>query len=661
MLLGLSVCKPRSMDRVDNGKLSTLLSLVLPTNESQASRSFSFSQWFSDGCMHTRILPMLSTRRMTSKTLRYSAGYNALSIVALLVSMHTEQAFALCNAGATVTSAVVISANCDGANTKGLTLDTGADVTINSGVTVSNDAGFGVNGRAVVVLSSATSSSLVNNGSIYTYNQWGLWTQTGSTVSVVNFGQITGVVRYGISNQGTITSLTNVGSITGGFGSIGNITTPAPSIQVFNNLQGKSGLASTPVTLVGYLPLSYNIIIQDPSTYGQLSAPSQAGTMAFNIYGNTGTSLVSGVNASIISANRYINVLNGFSSLSTVTGSEGTYNGFHYSLIANETLANSWDLLVYLAGPSMADTQVSIRNSAQKLRSVFNAAAISSNFANMNTYDCNLFDSKGMCISGGGRYTTVDNPDFSSTSAVVVVGYKATPNIRIGGFLDQNVNNNTPTGIHIANKNPLMGAFVVWNQNASGLGYQVKLANAYQDKHIKTTRDVVGTSEAGVGSTKLNTQSYVGELSYAFTYKDKTVLRPYLALRHTTIQQDAYTEEGVATPLSYASLTDRSTTSLLGLKVNHALTPKTTLTASLGVEHDLKHSVDDYTASSAVISGLTSENFNDNIQRTRAVASAGAYYAVSKNQRVSGDVYYQQLPFQSTGSTTAYFNYMVGF
>ncbi|OYY83710.1 MAG: hypothetical protein B7Y34_01310 [Methylophilales bacterium 16-45-9] len=313
------------------------------------------------------------------------------------------------------------------------------------------------------------------------------------------------------------------------------------------------------------------------------------------------------------------------------------------------------------SGPTLFDTQSSVQASAQKTRSIFNASAISSNFANMNTYDCNLFDAKGMCISAGGRYTTVDNPNSNSTSAVVVVGYKATPNVRIGGFLDQNVNNNTPSGIHISNKNPLMGAFVVWNQNQDGLGYQVKLANAYQDKNLNTIREVIGTSEAGKGSTDLTTQSYVGEVSYAFNYNDKTLLRPYLALRYTTIKQDAYTEEGVATPLSYASLTDRSTTSLIGVKVNHSLTPKTTLTASLGVEHDLEHRVEDYVATSAGISGLTSENFNDNIQRTRAVASAGAYYAVSKRQRIAGDFYYQQLPFQRTGSTTAYFNYMIGF
>jgi hypothetical protein len=354
-------------------------------------------------------------------------------------------------------------------------------------------------------------------------------------------------------------------------------------------------------------------------------------------------------------------VLNGFSSLSGVTGVEGTYSGYSYSLVANELLANSWDLLVFLSGPSAIDTQASIRNSAQRLRSVFNHAAVSTNFANMNTYDCNLFDSQGMCLSVGGRYTNVDNPGSSSTSAVVVFGYKATENIRIGGFLDENVNNSMPTGIKVSNKNPMMGVFVVWNQNADALGYQVKLANAYLDKDIKTTRDVIGTSEAGVGSTNLNTQSYVGELSYAFTYMDNTLLRPYLALRHTTIKQDGYTEKGVSSPLRYASLTDRSTTALVGLKLNHAMTPRTTLTGSLGVEHDLEHSVDDYSATSTGISGLTSENFNDSIQRTRTVASAGAYYAVSKKQRISGDIYYQQLPFQSTGSTTAYFNYMIGF
>lgn len=214
---------------------------------------------------------------------------------------------------------------------------------------------------------------------------------------------------------------------------------------------------------------------------------------------------------------------------------------------------------------SAADTQSSLTTLSGKIRSYFNATVMSSNYANMNTYDCNLFDKNNMCISAGGRYTNIDNPSSNHSAAVVTLGYKVSPNIRIGGFLDQSVNNNTPTGINVSNKNPMMGAFAVWNKNADGLGYQIKIANAYQDKDVRSTRDAFGeTGEAGTGKTNLNTQSYVGELSYAFNYKDSTIVRPYFAMRYTNIKQDAYTETGVDNPLSYAKLGDRSTTALMG-------------------------------------------------------------------------------------------------
>jgi hypothetical protein len=307
----------------------------------------------------------------------------------------------------------------------------------------------------------------------------------------------------------------------------------------------------------------------------------------------------------------------------------------------------------------LPDTQLSLARLASRLRSIYNHHALTSNFPNSNTYDCNLFDVKGMCISAGGRYSTVDNPSSNSTAAVVTLGYKVNPNIRIGGFLDQSVNNNNPTGVHLSNSNPMMGAFAYWNQNPDGLGYQVKLANAYQDKDLTTTRDVIGISEAGRGTTSLTTQSYVGELSYAFMYKENTLVRPYFALRHTSIEQDAYTETGVLAPLTYNALNDRTTSALMGVKFKHALTPKANLTGSLGLEQDLHHKTDQLTASG--VSGLTSENFSGDIHRTRPVASIGATYDIAKTQRLSGEVLVQQLPFQSTAGATAYFNYMIGF
>jgi hypothetical protein len=61
------------------------------------------------------------------------------------------------------------------------------------------------------------------------------------------------------------------------------------------------------------------------------------------------------------------------------------------------------------------------------------------------------------------------------------------------------------------------------------------------------------------------------------------------------------------------------------------------------------------------ISDLDSVAFNSNIKRTRPVASIGAFYDVTKTQRASATINSQQLPFQSAGSATAYFNHITGF
>jgi hypothetical protein len=309
-----------------------------------------------------------------------------------------------------------------------------------------------------------------------------------------------------------------------------------------------------------------------------------------------------------------------------------------------------------------ADTQSSMQYQARQLRSAFNTQTVAANFA-LN-YDCNVFDVKGMCISAGGRYTIIDNPGINNSAAVVTLGYKVNPNIRIGGYLDQNINISKPTGIDISNNTPLMGLYAVWNKEPNGLGYQVRVANTYQDKDVTQTRTVFDTSEAGSGKSSLKSQSYLAELSYAFQYEDKTLVRPYFGLRYSHLKQDGYTEATSTTvtdPLTLAALRDKSATALLGVKVQRSLTEKATLTAQLGFEQDVHHKVGNYSATDLNASDLTAIAFNSNIKRTRPVASIGAFYDVTKTQRASATINYQQLPFQSTGSATAYFNYMIGF
>jgi hypothetical protein len=489
--------------------------------------------------------------------------------------------------------------------------------------------------------------NLINSGTVNVGSSGyaGLWVNGGSTVeNLLNSGTITAVGISGILNNfSSINTLTNLGVITSNEAGIRN---NGGVISTLNNLQGISN-ASSALTYTGTLPGQYNVIINN-SNFGQLSGASITGATNFGIYAG-----------SLITSRLYTGVLQGLADSNVGVTRTGTYDGMVWTLaIASGT---SWDLT--FTGASTTGTQSSLHSLAYKLRGAFSSQAIATNFANMNTYDCDLFDAKGVCVSVGGQQTYVDNPDFNVTSSVVVAGYKVSPQIRIGGFLNQNINNNTVSGVRISNRNPLMGLFAVWNQQEDRLGFQIKVANAYQDKDVTTTRDVVGLSEAGTGKTDLNTQSYVGELSYAFlAYEGKTLVRPFAAIRNTRIKQDGYTEEtsaGVTAPLTYAALADRSTTALVGVKLNHKLAEKVNLTGSLGIEQDLHHQVDNLTATGVL--GLTSENFNDNIKRTRPVASIGAYYMPVKNQRIAADLYYQQLPFQSTAATTAYVNYTIGF
>jgi hypothetical protein len=814
----------------------------------------------------------------------------------------SNNVIAQCNGGITVTGLLVVSSSCDGRNIKGLTLDTGANVTINTGITVSNDAPSGSSGRAVVVLSTSTEANLINNGTISTGNQWGLWTQSGSQVNVINTGAITASVRYGISNQGTINSLTNVGRITGPFSSIGNASTPT-GIGVFNNLQGRNLLASNPVTLAGYLPTQYNIIIRDADRYGVLSAPGSPGTMAFNIYGNSGTTLVSGVGASTVVANRYLNVLTGFTSLSNVTGTTGTYGGYTYSLVSNVALANGWDLLVatppstdintgtsvalstvgttsnpvfnggtltttngesssspftvnagsgtitsptvgsvtfsggfagggamtyngtgttymngintYAGGTTVssgtlsvgsdeanktasldgdvavtaagtlaghgsiggsvsnsgkvapggsigtltvngnyvqsssatlmttitptensalavtgtaalagtfqidaesgsytkrrytvltssglsgtfsnltgnlanystlnaglsydannayltlyagtADTQQSIVNTASALQPIYTLQ--NTVLANSFAYDCSLFGKEGVCISAGGRNTAVQAANgLNNTSGLLIASYRLDKNnSRIGAYADQNLSvNNADSTVTLGNNTPLVGLFGVWSERADDIGAEVKVSAAYGQKDTTITRQVVGTSDPGSGSSTLNSQGAQVTVKYGFTVTDKTLVSPYVGIRYTQNNMGGYTEgtsSTVTAPLTYSALNTNATTTLAGVGASYKVIPTVTAFASAGVETDTSTANGSCSATSSSISGLTPVNFNANPVKTRPTATLGAYYDMAKNQRLGITGIYRQEAYQAVSTTTVMATYTVG-
>ena len=515
---------------------------------------------------------------------------------------------------------------------------------LNNG-TVNNSVSY-----AISLTDGARLTTLTNNGTISATNFNGVYVNASTITTLSNTGTISARgYAVNISVASDITTLINTGTLTTTYNAYYDIINQGTLTNFYND-QGYA--TSDPVKFYWILPTNYQIIINSTSDYGQVIFSTVSGTTNFGVHSTS----------TIDTSATYSSVIDGLTlaELNNTTTGTVTLSGTSYTWTLTDTDSDlAWDLNFATNGPSAADTQTSIQAIKGQLQGNLNSLTAGANFANMNTYDCNFFDSKGGCFSFGNRYTDVQSPSMQTNSFVATGGYKIDNHFRIAGFIDQNLNYNTAHNIDVENKGPLVGLIGVWNQNTNQLGWQVKVANAYQSKDASIKRSVTGTSEAGRGKTDIDSQSYVAELSYNYAATSSLLLRPYLALRYALVKQDGYTETGVDNPLTYNSIRDRSKTALVGIKVKKQLTDKVVAKGSVGVEHDLSHKTDNLEVSG--VSGLTSESFTNNLDKTRPVASLGADYYIDQTQRLSANAFYQELPFASTKARTLYVNYMLAF
>ena len=205
--------------------------------------------------------------------------------------------------------------------------------------------------------------------------------------------------------------------------------------------------------------------------------------------------------------------------------------------------------------------------------------------------------------------------------------------------------------------NPPQTDLIVKLSNGKEIVIKAGEIEASVDMDIEANSDIyVEVNLDGKGKTDIDTQSYVAELSYNHAMNSSLLIRPYIALRYALVKQDGYTETEVDNPLTYNTIRHCSKSALVGVKVKKQLTDKVVARGSMGLEHDLSHKTDNLEASG--VSGLTSESFSNNLDKTRPVASLGADYYIDQTQRLSVNAFYQELPFASTKSRTLYINYM---
>jgi len=310
---------------------------------------------------------------------------NTLLMGAFLVGVtfHSLEVHAQACPSTEITNGVTVTNTCT--LTSGtFTIDVGgaisagsnASIQVNSGPTVDSISNSGaITGGAGIWNNYGTITTLTNTntGTIAGSGGDGIFNQDGTITTLTNTGTITGSGGFGIDNthRGTITTLTNTGTITGtGFGiyNSGTITTLTntgtiggiinqgfmmpPTIATLNNSQGAS---SSALAYTGALPTNYNIIVNSPTSFGQLSASSISGSLTFGIdasstlTNNTYTTVLSGLSSSYIT--NYSSIYNAWTSFNSsykwelVSGINSTTWNLVVAPLATNILSGSTNLL----------------------------------------------------------------------------------------------------------------------------------------------------------------------------------------------------------------------------------------------------------------------------------------------------------------------------
>ncbi|MBU3577668.1 autotransporter outer membrane beta-barrel domain-containing protein [Polynucleobacter sp. UK-Kesae-W10] len=481
----------------------------------------------------------------------------------------------------------------------------------------------------------------------------------GSFGTLVNYGTLRAAAGdYAIKTTTATDASASVGSlIVNGAGGIidGQVSIAAGPYARFEN-SGWMGIGSANTSAPGIVNTFSGTFVQTSTgTLGLRISPAAVDQVIVSGTAKLGGALSLTAIAGTYGAARY-------SLVNATGGLSGTFSSFSTNLAsATKFTYDSNNAYINVYAFTTAETQQSLVNTSAALQNTFTLQ--NSVLANSFTYDCNVFGANDVCVSAGGRNTAVSAANgLNNTSALLIAAYRLSPNYRIGAYADQNLSvNNAGSTVNLGNNTPLIGLFGAWNERLDGTGTEVKVSAAYGQKNTTVTRQVVGTSEPGSGSSQLNSQGAQITAKYGFGVTPDVIVAPYVGMRYTQNNMGGYTEQAtssVTAPLTYSALNTNATTALAGVGAQYKLTPQATAFASAGVETDTNTSNGTYSATG--LNNLTPINFNANPIKTRPTATLGAYYDIEKNQRLGIAGIYRQEPYQAVQTTTVMATYTVG-
>jgi uncharacterized protein with beta-barrel porin domain len=320
-------------------------------------------------------------------------------------------------------------------------------------------------------------------------------------------------------------------------------------------------------------------------------------------------------------------------------------------------------------GPDYVNTTTALTRNLEQLKSVF-ASQAGLQVSGLN-YDCSTFGENNVCLSTGGRTSHVFNKSDAydgshpmTTSALLIGAYRLDPTVRVGAWIDQNLNTQN-SNIRMSNAKPMLGIFGVYYPSGDNTQWQVKASASYVEKDLDITRQQLTNTEPGHGKTSFKGLAAQLDVAYGFAgLVPNAVVSPVVGIRYYSGRANDYTEEtssSVQVPISYNKFREIAGVAFAGLKLDGSIVPEFRYNLSAGVETDVKRNNPTYSGTSSIYE-LSTFNIqgNSSPRDTRGYANVGISYLIDKTQSINFGVYYRQDQFKKVESVSTVLTYTVG-
>jgi probable HAF family extracellular repeat protein len=268
--------------------------------------------------------------------------------------------------------------------------------------------------------------------------------------------------------------------------------------------------------------------------------------------------------------------------------------------------------------------------------------------------ECNSYSVRNVCVSAGGRSSRVEG-GFTDTAAQLQLGYRISPQLRIGASLDQGVSTSTPFNYTVTRSQPLVALYAAYALTGTTTGLQLKASVAQGSDDVGITRSVVAHTEAGHGNSALTVKGMQLEAGWGWTL-GRWQAMSFAGVKDMRLSRAAYTEtSGADFPVSYQAVRQSATTAYAGLQASSELAANLMINLRGGVEHDLRNHQDLYVGTIESLSPFAIAA--PTVQRTRAFAAVSSAYRITPTQQLSIGVHYSQQPLQQANGVTVMVRY----